>query len=144
MIPRRGEHNRSEAHLVQKPFSSTKSRGHALIAEALRHCGVKRVIGITGTPADQIVSECAARGIRPIGTRHQHAAVLMAATSNYIAGRLESVVAVSAGPLATNALTGVLVARDRASARPRSRFGVRTPGGYQRSRGPYAPHPGNW
>jgi len=112
VIPRRGEHNRSEVHLVRKPFSSHKRRGHALTAEALRHCGVKRVIGITGTPVDQIFPECAARGIRPIGTRHQHAAVLMAATSNYIAGRLESVVAVSAGPAVTNALTGVLVARD--------------------------------
>ena len=36
----------------------------------------------------------------------------MAATSNFIAGRLESAVVVSAGPAVTNALTGVLIARD--------------------------------
>jgi thiamine pyrophosphate-dependent acetolactate synthase large subunit-like protein len=94
------------------PTSAKKSRGHALIADALRHCGVKRVVGITGTPVDKIFSECASRGIRPIGARHQHTATLMAATSNYIAGRLDSVVVVSAGPAVTNALTGVLIARD--------------------------------
>jgi 2-hydroxyacyl-CoA lyase 1 len=36
----------------------------------------------------------------------------MAAAANYMTGRLESVVVVSAGPAVTNALTGVLVARD--------------------------------
>jgi 2-hydroxyacyl-CoA lyase 1 len=95
-----------------RPVSPKKSRGHALIADALRHCGVKRVVGITGTPVDQIFPECAAHGIRPIGVRHQQTAVLMAATSNFIAGRLDSVVVVSAGPAVTNALTGVLIARD--------------------------------
>jgi thiamine pyrophosphate-dependent acetolactate synthase large subunit-like protein len=51
-------------------------------------------------------------GIRPIGARHQQVAVLAAAAANYVAGRLESGVLVSAGPAVTNALTGVLVARD--------------------------------
>jgi thiamine pyrophosphate-dependent acetolactate synthase large subunit-like protein len=97
---------------ARSPVSPKKSCGHALIADALRHCGVKRVVGITGTPVDQIFSECAARSIRPVGVRHQQTAVLMAATSNYIAGRLDSVVVVSAGPAVTNALTGVLIARD--------------------------------
>jgi len=86
--------------------------GSVLVAEALRQCGIRRVTGITGTPVDRIFPACAAHGIRPIGTRHQHAAVLMAAASNYVAGRLESAVVVSAGPAVTNALTGVLVARD--------------------------------
>jgi thiamine pyrophosphate-dependent acetolactate synthase large subunit-like protein len=36
----------------------------------------------------------------------------MAAASNYVSGRIESAVVVSAGPAVTNALTGVLVARD--------------------------------
>ena len=54
---------------ARDPVSPKKSCGHALIADALRHCGVKRVVGITGTPVDQIFSECAARGIRPIGAR---------------------------------------------------------------------------
>jgi 2-hydroxyacyl-CoA lyase 1 len=102
----------TQPEAARSPVSSKKSGGCALIADALRHCGVKRVVGITGTPVDQIFPECAARGIRPIGARHQQTAVLMAATSNYVAGRLDSVVVVSAGPAVTNALTGVLVARD--------------------------------
>ena len=86
--------------------------GNRLLAQALRQSGIKTVIGITGTPVDDIFPECAAAGIRIIGTRHQHAAVVMASTANYVAGALESVVAVSAGPAVTNALTGVLIARD--------------------------------
>jgi hypothetical protein len=79
-----------------------KTSGHALVAEALCRCGVKRVLGVAGTTVDRSFPECAARGIRPIGTRHQHAAVLAAAAANYVAGRLESVVVVSAGPAVTN------------------------------------------
>ena len=105
-------HQSKRREAGRSPVSVKKCRGHALIADALRHCGVKRVVGITGTPVDQIFSECAAHGIRPIGARHQQAAALMAAASNYIAGRLDSVVVVSAGPAVTNALTGVLIARD--------------------------------
>lgn len=86
--------------------------GTALVAEGLVRCGVKRVMGITGTPMDRVFTECAARGIRLIGARHQQSAALMAASANYLAGRLESVVVVSAGPAVTNTLTGVLVARD--------------------------------
>ena len=112
MKPRRGQQESSEDRLVKVQELITKKSGHALIAETLCRCGVRRVVGITGSPVDQIFPECAARGIRPIGTRHQHTAVLMAATSNYIAGRLESAVVVSAGPAVTNSLTGVLIARD--------------------------------
>ncbi len=86
--------------------------GSALVADALHQCGIARLIGITGTPVDRIFPACAARGIRLIGARHQQAAVLIAAASNYVAGRLASAVVVSAGPAVTNALTGVLVARD--------------------------------
>jgi len=97
---------------LSRCFSAKKANGHTLIAEALSRCRVKHVLGIAGTPVDSIFPECSARGIRPIGTRHQQAAVLIAAAGNYMAGRLESVVVVSAGPAVTNALTGVLVARD--------------------------------
>ena len=99
------------ARLKKRTVSGLAS-GNALVAEALRRCGIKRVFGIAGTPVDRIFSECVARGIRLIGTRHQQAAVLAAAAGNYVAGRLESVVVVSAGPAVTNTLTGILVARD--------------------------------
>ncbi|MGC2061795.1 MAG: thiamine pyrophosphate-binding protein [Thermodesulfovibrionales bacterium] len=98
--------------LFEKTLGEKKAGGYSLVAEALRQCGVKQVLGITGTPVDCIFPACSARGIRPIGTRHQQAAVLMAAACNYVTGCLESVVVVSAGPAVTNALTGVLVARD--------------------------------
>lgn len=86
--------------------------GSALVAEALRCCGIRRVFGVAGTPVDQIFSQCGARGIRLIGTRHQQAAVLAAAAGNHVAGRMDSAVVVSAGPAVTNTLTGVLTARD--------------------------------
>jgi len=86
--------------------------GHELVADALRQCGISHVIGISGTPVDRIFPACAERNVRPIGTRHQSAAVLMAAASNFIGGRLGSAVVVSAGPAVTNTLTGVLVARN--------------------------------
>jgi len=96
--------------MLKQSVLASKLQGTSLLAETLYRCGTKRVLGITGTPVDQIFSECWARAIRPIGPRHQHTAVLMAAASNYISGRLESVVVVSAGPAVTNALTGVLFA----------------------------------
>jgi 2-hydroxyacyl-CoA lyase 1 len=55
---------------------------------------------------------CAKVGIRNIGVRHQQAAVMMATAHNYISGRLAAVAVLSAGPAVTNAVTGVLVARD--------------------------------
>ena len=39
---------------ARSPVAPQKSCGHALIADALRHCGVKRVVGITGSLVDQI------------------------------------------------------------------------------------------
>jgi 2-hydroxyacyl-CoA lyase 1 len=97
---------------LRRCLSEKKTGGHSLVAEALHRCGVRHVTGIGGTPVDQIFPECVARGMKLIGARHQQAAVLMAASDNFIAGRLESVAVVSAGPAVTNALTGVLVARD--------------------------------
>lgn len=97
---------------IRKQVASTRLKGHVLVAEALKRCGIKRVFGIAGTPVDQVFSECVRCGIRAIGTRHQQAAVLMAASSNYMAGTLESATVVSAGPAVTNTLTGILVAHD--------------------------------
>jgi 2-hydroxyacyl-CoA lyase 1 len=86
--------------------------GYAVLAEALRRCGIKRVLGVPGLPVDEVFAQCAQRGIRPIGMRHQQAAPLAAAAGNFIAGQLDSAVVISAGPAVTNALTGVLTARD--------------------------------
>jgi 2-hydroxyacyl-CoA lyase 1 len=95
-----------------RPQSGSRESGYAILAEALRRCGCQRVFGVTGVPVDEVFSQCARRGIRPIGMRHQQAATLAAAAGNYVAGRLEAAVVVSAGPAVTNTLTGLLVARD--------------------------------
>src|SRR5262245_34562660 len=73
------------AKLRQNLFTK-KLTGNSLVSEALHRCGVKRVTGISGTPVERIFAGCWARQIRPVGTRHQQAAVVMAAAANYIAG----------------------------------------------------------
>src|SRR5262245_62348017 len=103
--------SRGQAHAAASQAMFT---GNRLLALALQQSGISSVIGVTGTPVDDVFPQCADLGIRVIGTRHQHTAVVMAATSNYVTGTLGSVVVVSAGPAVTNALTGVLVARDNA------------------------------
>jgi len=97
---------------LRREAASRSFAGHALLAEALKRCGIKRVYGVSGTPMNRVFAECAARGIRPISPSSQQAAVLMAAAGNYVTGRLESAVVVSAGPAVANTATGILVARD--------------------------------
>ena len=86
--------------------------GHALVAESLKSLGVTHAYGISGTPVRETFAYCVKTGIRAIGVRHQQAAVLMATAQNYVAGRITAVAILSAGPAVTNAITGVLVARD--------------------------------
>ncbi len=97
---------------LRQEVASRLTVGHAQVAESLKRCGIKRVYGISGTPVDQIFAACAARGIRPISAANQNAAVLMAAAGNYVAGCLESVVVLSAGPAVANSVMGILVAHD--------------------------------
>ena len=86
--------------------------GHTLLAQSLKSLGVTHVYGISGTPVRETFAYCVKIGIRAIGVRHQQAAVLMATAQNYVAGRITAVALLSAGPAVTNAVTGVLVARD--------------------------------
>ena len=86
--------------------------GHTLLAQSLKSLGVTHVYGISGTPVRETFAYCVKMGIRAIGVRHQQAAVLMATAQNYVAGRITAVAMLSAGPAVTNAVTGVLVARD--------------------------------
>ncbi|MBN8246032.1 MAG: thiamine pyrophosphate-binding protein [Verrucomicrobia bacterium] len=97
---------------LQERIRGDGCSGSTLVAAALWRCGIRRVLAVAGTPVDAVLSACVARGIRVIGCRHQQAAVLSASAANYLAGRLESAVVVSAGPAVTNTLTGLLVARD--------------------------------
>ena len=86
--------------------------GHHLVAQALAGLGVTHVFGVPGEPVYDTFGACAAAGLRPIGTRGQQAAAMMAAAQNYWAGRQVAVTVVSAGVAAANAVTGALVARD--------------------------------
>ena len=59
---------------------------------------------LPGQPVYETFAACAEAGLRPIGTRHQQAAALMAAAHNYFAGRQKAATIVSAGVPAANAL----------------------------------------
>ena len=74
--------------------------------------GFEWVAGVGGTPVYGIFQACAEHGLRLFGTRSQSGATLMAAASAWVGGRPSGAVVVSAGPAVTNAITGLLVARD--------------------------------
>ena len=88
--------------------------GHQHVARALSAQGVSTVYGVAGVPVYATFGACAREGLRPIGARHQQAATLMAVAHNYVAGRPVATALVSSGATASNALTGVVVARDNA------------------------------
>ncbi len=86
--------------------------GHELVVHTLKSLGITHVYGLSGGSIRETLPACSQVGIRPIGVRHQQAAILMAAAHNYRAGRLSAVAIISAGPAVTNAATGILVAWD--------------------------------
>jgi len=86
--------------------------GHELVAHTLKILGVTHVYSLSGGSIRETLPACSKIGVRPIGVRHQQAAVLMAAAHNYRSGRMAAVAIVSAGPAVTNTATGILVARD--------------------------------
>jgi 2-hydroxyacyl-CoA lyase len=96
-----------ETRVLAKP-----RRGYDLVAESLRESGITHLYGVAGRPSEEILPACASHGIRLIGVYHQTSAVFMALAHNYQVGKLAAAVLVSAGPAATNAVTGLLVARD--------------------------------
>ena len=92
--------------------STVPMTGQDLIAQTLKKLGITHVYSLSGAPIRETLPACSLVGIRPIGVRHQQAAVLMAAAHNYRSGRLVAVAILSAGPAITNAATGILVAWD--------------------------------
>ena len=101
----------ARAALRKKLTAAQSLSGHALVAEALRQCGVERLSGIMGTPIDGIFSACHGK-LRVMGFRHQMNAVLASASDNFANGHLIHAVCVSAGPAIMNTLNGVYYARD--------------------------------
>lgn len=98
--------------LFQQRRSAQRTDGYDAVAGALAECGLTHIYGVAGRPTEEILPACYRRGIRPIGVYRQTAAVCMAVAHNYQAGRLVAAALVSAGPAITNAMTGMMVARD--------------------------------
>jgi thiamine pyrophosphate-dependent acetolactate synthase large subunit-like protein len=70
------------------------------------------VFAIGGTPIHETLAACLRHGIRVVGVHNQQAAAMMAASYNYMTGRLSAAVILSAGPAIANTVTGQLVAHD--------------------------------
>lgn len=86
--------------------------GSQLVATSLAALGFRWIAGIGGTPVHGIFHACAAGGLRILGTRTQAGATLMTAAAAFVAGHQQGAVLLSSGPAVTNAITGLLVARD--------------------------------
>ena len=98
--------------LFRQQLAARRLSGSDLVAQALRECGITHIYGVAGQPTEVVLPACSANNIRPIGVYHQTAAICMALAHNYQAGGLVAVALVSAGPAVSNAITGLLVARD--------------------------------
>src|SRR5262249_37186524 len=97
--------------LLEQKLKKEAVNGHTLVARELQRLGVTHVYSVAGTPMGETLAACAKLGIRLIGVRHQQAGTMMATAQNYVMGRLTAVSILSPGPGATNATTGVLVAK---------------------------------
>jgi len=85
--------------------------GSEIVAAALKDQGVEMIFTVVGGPVIETVGACGDAGIRPIGVRHEQAAVMMAQAYQYCGGRL-GVAVLASGPAVTNGITGVHVAYD--------------------------------
>jgi thiamine pyrophosphate-dependent acetolactate synthase large subunit-like protein len=101
-----------QQELLRQRLADQTVSGHELVALSLKKLGITHVYCISGIPVHGTVAACAKTGIRIIGVRHQQAAVMMALAQNYVEGRMTAVAIFSPGPAVTNAITGILIAKD--------------------------------
>jgi thiamine pyrophosphate-dependent acetolactate synthase large subunit-like protein len=101
-----------QQELLKKRFSDQTVSGHELIALSLKKLGVTHIYCVTGIPVHGTLAACSKTGIRIMGVRHQQAAVMMALAQNYVEGRMIAIAIFSPGPAITNAITGILIAKD--------------------------------
>lgn len=85
--------------------------GSTLLAHALQDQGASCIFTVVGGPVIEAVGACGDLGMRPIGVRHEQAAVMMAQAYAYVGGGL-GVAMLASGPAVTNGVTGVHVAWD--------------------------------
>jgi thiamine pyrophosphate-dependent acetolactate synthase large subunit-like protein len=85
--------------------------GSTLLAQALKDQGAECIFTVVGGPVIEAVGACGDLGMRPIGTHHEQAAVMMATAYGYVGGGL-GVALLASGPAVTNGVTGAHVAWD--------------------------------
>src|SRR5579884_251483 len=85
--------------------------GSQIVAQTLQEQGANAIFTVVGGPVIETVGACGDLGIRPIGVRHEQAAVLMAQAYQYCGGG-PGVAILASGPAVTNGITGVHVAYD--------------------------------
>jgi thiamine pyrophosphate-dependent acetolactate synthase large subunit-like protein len=85
--------------------------GSTLVARALELEGTKHVFSVPGGPIGEILAASTHHGIRPIGVRHEQAAVFASAGYAWV-GNTVGVSVLAAGPGVTNGVTGAHVAYD--------------------------------
>ena len=88
-----------------------KIEGSVLIAKALERQGIKHVFSVPGGPIGEILAASTHFGIRPIGVRHEQAAVFASLGCGYVNNTV-GVSVLAGGPGVTNAVTGAHVAWD--------------------------------
>lgn len=88
-----------------------KVEGSVLVAKALERQGIKHVFSVPGGPIGEILAASTHFGIRPIGVRHEQAAVFASLGCGYVSNTV-GVSVLAGGPGVTNAVTGAHVAWD--------------------------------
>ena len=103
-----------QRRLLRERLSQRRLSVPAYLARLLAQRGIDYAYGIPGLPIYGFFRDCGQAGMRLVATRHQQAAVMASSAYNYTRGILSSIAVVSPGPATTNALTGVLNARENA------------------------------
>src|SRR5574341_237844 len=83
--------------------------GGALLVEALRRAGIRRIFSLSGSGMATIYRSCATAGIDVIHTRHEGAAAFMADATARVTGQ-PGICLVTHGVGLTNASTGIATA----------------------------------
>jgi len=85
--------------------------GSELIARSIQAEGISTLFGLAGGPIAEVMGYAPHHGVRPIGVRHEQAAVFAAAAYGYVKNQA-GVAILAGGPGTTNGVTGAHVAYD--------------------------------
>jgi thiamine pyrophosphate-dependent acetolactate synthase large subunit-like protein len=88
-----------------------KIEGAALVSKSLQREGVKHIYSVPGGPIGEILASGTHYGVKPIGVRHEQAAVFASIGEAYV-GNTVGVSTLAGGPGVTNGVTGAHVAWD--------------------------------